>query len=101
MADHYRRSGHTIAAERWRGPGGEIDLIAERDGAVVFVEVKKARSHAEAAARLGARQLGRILSSAEAYLGASPGGTLTEARVDVALVDAMGRIEIVENAAMA
>ncbi len=95
---HYTRSGYEIAARRWRSEAGEIDLIARKDGTLVFVEVKRARDLARAAERLGVRQIGRILRAAELYLGGEPGGTDTPARVDVALVDGTGRIEVIENA---
>jgi putative endonuclease len=98
VARHYLDSGRTIAAQRWRGQGGEIDLVA-RDGAqVIFIEVKKSDTHARAAEALSARQMARIYSAAEEFLGGEPLGQLTEARFDVALVDAMGRIEVLENA---
>ncbi len=32
--------GYEILARRWRRPGGELDIVAARDGGVVFVEVK-------------------------------------------------------------
>lgn len=98
VARHYRETGHEIAARRWRSAAGEIDLIARKDGVVVFVEVKRARDPARAAERLSARQLGRIQRAAELYLGAEPGGTDSPARIDVALVDGAGRITVIENA---
>lgn len=101
VARHYVETGHQIAARRWRSPAGEIDLIARKDGRVVFIEVKRARDIDRAAERLGARQLGRIQRSAEAYLGSEPDGTDTEARIDLALVDGTGRIDVIENAGMA
>jgi putative endonuclease len=77
---------------------GEIDLIA-RDGArVIFIEVKHSRTHAIAAEHLTRRQMDRIYASASEFLAGEPGGQNTEVRFDVALVDAMGRIDIVENA---
>lgn len=98
VARLYERSGRPIAAQRWRGLSGEIDLIA-RDGAeVIFIEVKASSTHAEAAARLSLRQQGRIYGAAAEFLNGEPMGALTEARFDVALVDAVGRIEIIENA---
>lgn len=97
VAADYARRGHVEIARRWRGPGGEIDLILRWGETVVFVEVKKARDFARAASRLGPRQLARIWASAEAFLGTQPGGQLTEARVDLALVDAVGRVQVIEN----
>lgn len=42
-AEHLERRGYRILARRWRAAGREIDLVAERDGVVVFVEVKTRR----------------------------------------------------------
>jgi putative endonuclease len=98
VAQHYIRAGHAIAARRWRGEAGEIDLIA-RDGAmVIFIEVKQSRSHTIAAEHLTPRQFARIYGAAAEFLGGEPAGELTEVRFDVALVDGTGRIEIIENA---
>lgn len=98
VALDYERRGLRIVQRRWRGPGGEIDLIARNRSALVFVEVKKARTFAQAAERLSARQMQRIQLSALDYLGAEPSGQLTELRFDVALVDQKGQVEIIENA---
>lgn len=98
VASRYLAAGRTIAARRWRGSGGEIDLIA-RDGAgLIFIEVKKSRSFERAAARVSRRQMERIYASASEYLAGEPGGQDTDVRFDVALVDQCGRIEILENA---
>lgn len=98
---HYQRQGAVLCEQRWRGPGGEIDLIlAEGDG-VVFVEVKKSKTHANAMQRLSGRQLARITASAEAYLDRCPNGSLTDVRIDVALVDAQGVVDVVSNVSMA
>lgn len=98
VARLYAARGRAIAARRWRSPGGEIDLVA-RDGAeVIFIEVKKARTHAEAAERLGRRQMDRLCDAAALFLDGEPAGQLTPMRFDVALVDARGEVAIVENA---
>ena len=97
---HYADAGRVLAAARWRGKSGEIDLIMREGAAVVFVEVKKAATHAEAALRLTSRQMARIYASASEFLSGEPGGQNTESRFDVALVDSYGRIEVLENAFM-
>lgn len=97
---HYAAAGSTILERRWNGPGGEIDLIAERGGTIVFIEVKRARDFATAASRVSARQIARILASASHYLARFPAGLDTDARFDVALVDESGAVEIIENANM-
>ena len=98
VAARYARQGHVILSRRWRGAAGEIDLVVEKAGEVVFVEVKKSRSFARAAERLSRRQRQRIYQSAADFLGHLPQGQLSPARFDVALVDGQGAIDIVENA---
>ncbi|MEF9604527.1 YraN family protein [Paracoccus sp. PXZ] len=98
VAREYRQRGYEVMAERWRGRGGEIDLILRKDDEYVFVEVKKSRSHGSAAARLGGRQIARICNAALEYCGRLPAGLLTAMRFDAALVDQFGRVEIIENA---
>jgi len=97
----YRAQGYRLVCRRWRGPGGEIDLVLEKAGEVIFVEVKSSRSFADAAAHLSRRQIGRLLASAEAALGFFGRGSLTPMRFDVALVDGMGRIDVIPNALQA
>ncbi len=96
----YRRRGCEIAARRWRGSIGEIDLILRdpaQDG-LIFVEVKKSRSFDSAVARVGARQMERICATASEFAGNEPRGLLTDMRFDVALVDGIGDVRILENA---
>lgn len=98
IAQDYERRGFTIARRRWRGKGGEIDLILRDGNALIFVEVKQSRNMARAAESLSGRQMRRIYACAEEFLGSEPYGSLTEARFDVALVDAQGALQIIENA---
>lgn len=98
VAARYVREGYDVLAERWRGGAGEIDLILQRDGICVFVEVKSAETHDQAAARLCRRQMDRICLAASEYVGRLPEGQMTEMRFDAALVDAFGQIDVIENA---
>jgi putative endonuclease len=100
VADHFLRAGLPVREQRWRGPGGEIDLICGDADGLVFVEVKKGKDHSGALARVTPRQLDRIRLSAEAYAARMPRGSLTEMRIDIALVDSLGRVAIIENATM-
>lgn len=90
--------GYQLVDRRWRGPGGEIDLVLRRGRQIVFVEVKAARTHDAAAARITHRQAGRIARSSEAFLGTQQPGSVTDMRIDVALVDRSGRVAVLENA---
>ena len=98
VAQLYLRAGQKIVARRWRGTAGEIDVIARDGESVIFIEVKKSRSHAAAAERLSLRQMQRISQTASEFLGTEPNGQDTNARFDVALVDSFGQIEILQNA---
>ena len=88
VATDYERRGFSIAHRRWRGAGGEIDLIARDADGLVFIEVKK----------ISRRQVNRICASAAQFLEHEPGGQLTNVRFDAALVDASGAVHIIENA---
>lgn len=78
--------GYRIAARRWRSPVGEIDIVARRRRALVFVEVK-ARAHLDDAAEsVTERGKRRIVAAAEAWLAAHPDDVLCEIRFDAVLV---------------
>jgi len=98
VARHYARAGREVAARRWRGEGGEIDLVTRDGEGLIFVEIKRARSFSEAACRLTARQIARIIAAGTEYLGSMPLGQGTPVRFDLALVDGAGRVEVIENA---
>ncbi len=98
VAHLYSGGGMPVCARRWRGCAGEIDIIARDGDKVIFIEVKQSRTHDEAAAHLTPFQMQRIWHTAEEFLAGEPQGALTDVRIDVALVDGMGRIEIVQNA---
>lgn len=98
VARQYEGAGYALAARRWRGGGAEIDLIFRKGPLVVFVEVKQAKRHGIAAERLGPAQMRRIMAAASLFLAGEPAGQDSEVRLDLALVDGAGRIEIIENA---
>lgn len=98
VARHYESQGARVLERRWRGKGGEIDLIFEQAESVIFVEVKQSRDIATAASHLTERQAARIYATAEEYLATRPDGLLTDTRIDAALVDVHGVVTVIENA---
>ncbi|SHJ45291.1 putative endonuclease [Roseomonas rosea] len=78
--------GWTVLARRVRTPSGELDIVAEREGLLAFVEVKARAKLAEAAFSLSARQQARIMAAAEAWLAGNPGHGGAGMRFDVILV---------------
>lgn len=93
----YQRHGYRLAARRWRGRSGEIDLVFREGRGLVFVEVKQSRSFASAAERLSPRQQRRIAGAAQEFVSGAPAGQLTPVRFDAALVNGAGEIRILEN----
>jgi putative endonuclease len=98
VADDYLRRGFQTTRRRWRGKSGEIDLIAQHDDRLIFVEVKHAKSFDRAIESLSQHQIDRILATAGEYLAEMPNGLSTDVRIDVALVDGAGQIKVLENA---
>ena len=98
VARHYLDRGCTRLAERWRAGGGELDLVFEQGGEIVFVEVKKSRCFDRALTSLSAAQVNRLFLTAEQFLGTQSRVSLTPSRFDVALVNDAGRVKIMENA---
>ncbi|MBR9819950.1 MAG: hypothetical protein GYB51_02990 [Rhodobacteraceae bacterium] len=97
---HYDRLGAEVMHCRFRGAGAEIDLIFREGATLVFVEVKAAPTFDQAAHRVRWSQLHRIMRAAEAYA-AQQGGLPPPMRIDVALVDGQGMVQILENVSMA
>lgn len=98
IARWYETMGASVQDRRGRSEVGEIDLIVHDGPQLVFVEVKKSRSHAVALARLSDRQMQRIYRAGACYLADKGTDMDTDIRFDVALVDSTGAIEILQNA---
>ena len=98
VARLYEDRGIAICARNWRGITGEIDLIGRRGEEVIFVEGKQSRTHDMAATHISQAQIGRIFATVDEFLAGEPKGLLTDVRIDLALVDGQGRIDVVENA---
>ena len=81
-----RLKGYRIAAQRWKSPAGEIDLIARRGSVVAFVEVKARADAGDALASLGPHQRRRIVSSARYWLASNPDAVECDCRFDIVLV---------------
>ena len=80
--------GYHVLDRRWRCPGGELDLVARRDGWLVFVEVKTRGPGASAAETgwVGPRQRRILRRTAGAWLAAHPQVRYRGCRFDVVAV---------------
>ena len=100
--------GLTVIERRYRTPHGEIDLIAESPGLLVFIEVKARRSQDEAAHSLTARQWQRLEAAALHFVSVyhtptnipdpAASNTGPDLRFDVVLVGRDGLARWIENA---
>ena len=96
-------SGYAILATRYRTRFGEIDIVAEEVGTIVFVEVKARQSarYGTAAETIGPRKRRRIAAMALDYL-AKTNQLTTPCRFDVVAIDGIGtpqqRIELYKHA---
>ncbi|QDC08300.1 hypothetical protein FHY55_03155 [Oceanicola sp. D3] len=98
VARVYSDGGSVVAEKRWRGEGGEIDLVVEEPDTVVFVEVKQSRTFDQAAEAITPRQVARIMAAASEYVGRYPTALSTPMRFDLALVNGHGEVRILEGA---
>ena len=101
-ADTYRRRGYRVLARNWRCGLGELDLIVERRGVLVFCEVKSRRESVYGGGYEAVtwKKRAKLRALAQAYLQASSARPQT-IRFDVASVavrDATSTVEVFEDA---
>lgn len=86
IADKYRKNGYKILERNWRFHPMEIDIVAEKDNEIIFVEVK-ARAYDDFGDPLEAVTLGKkrlLLRAANEYLEIND--IDKECRFDIAVV---------------
>jgi putative endonuclease len=105
-ATELSRRGYVIRDRNWRCPEGEMDIIAEHDGWLVFVEVRTRRGR-----RLGSPEESithakrtTLIRVAERYL-TEMDWPETDWRIDVVAVELtragkLARFEVYENAVL-
>ena len=69
-ADYLRRNGYDVISQNWRTKTCEIDIVARRDRAIYFVEVKYRRSDesGDGLAAITATKLAQMKYAAKVYL---------------------------------
>ncbi|MCQ4161345.1 YraN family protein [Roseomonas sp. GC11] len=98
VAERLAAEGWRILAQRHRAPVGELDLVAEREGLLAFIEVKARARLADAAAALTPHQQARLAAAAEHWLALNPGHGAAGMRFDVVLLDAAGTMRRIADA---
>jgi len=101
--EHLRRQGYRILETNFRSREGEIDIVAEKDDWLVFVEVRTRRNaqlgSAEESVTKAKQQ--RLALLAEGYLQARdsppPNWRIDVVAIDVAADGSIARLEHIEN----
>ncbi|MCU0306562.1 MAG: YraN family protein [Thermoleophilia bacterium] len=83
-----RRRGWVVLARNWRGGGGELDLVALRDGIVAVCEVKTRGDEAALADPVRRAQRERVVRATAAFLARRPHLAGALVRFDVLTVRA-------------
>jgi putative endonuclease len=101
-ADAYRRRGYRVLARNWRCGLGELDLVVERRGVLVFCEVKSRRPSVFGSGYQAVtwKKRAKLRALAEAFLQTS-GSHPQAIRFDVASVavqSARSTVEVFEDA---
>ncbi|MEM8686287.1 MAG: YraN family protein [Pseudomonadota bacterium] len=85
---YLRAKGYRILKTRYKVRAGEVDIIAQTGQTLVFIEVKRRPSHAEALSSLTPRQRQRIVRAAEYWLAENNLPLSTDCRFDMIVFSA-------------
>lgn len=87
-ARHLEDKGYAVRDRNWRHGHGELDIVAEHNGEIIFVEVRTRRSDVFGTPEetITPRKRAKLIATAEAYLDAH---TLLDAQwqIDVIVID--------------
>ncbi len=98
------RRGYVVRERNWRCPAGELDLVAEQDGALVFVEVRTRRGdrYGTPEESITPAKRAHLIAAAQSYL-QEHDLHQCDWRIDVVAVQMsergdLLRVDVVENA---
>jgi putative endonuclease len=96
---HLEEAGLTIVERNFRTPGGEIDIVARKGDALVFVEVRSREvpdfGTPEESVTPAKRR--RIVATARQYLSKVPSSSWREARFDVIAIEGSGAAAVLRH----
>jgi putative endonuclease len=96
-ADFLRRRGFEVLARNYHTPYGELDVVAAKDGVLVFAEIKTGRagSSVDPRAQFTPRKVSRCYKAALYYMDKERPGQDADLRFDfLVVVREKGRYEI-------
>ena len=94
-ARHLETRGYVVLARNWRHGHGELDLVAEQGGVIVFVEVRARHGDARGAPEetLGSAKRAKLMETARAWLSVND-RLDAPARIDVVAIDLDARDDV-------
>ena len=102
-AQYLTAQGYTIVRRNYRAPRGEIDIIASRDGVLLFVEVKYRQdlTQGHPAEAITPRKIARLRQAVGAYLASGDAPPFSALKFDaVCIIEFLGQrpqLELFEN----
>ena len=103
-AEYLTKLGYRIRERNFRTREGEIDIIAEKDDFLVFVEVRTKRSSSFGTAEesVTAKKKERLIALAQAYMegrdGLPPSWRIDVVALELGPKGEISRLELIENA---
>lgn len=91
-ARYLKRHGYKIIDRNVRAGRGELDIVAQRDDILAFVEVKAYQKREQGLLAVHEDKCRRLRSAATAYLGRSPQFTGLQCRFDLIILTPRGGI---------
>ena len=93
----YQSAGYDLVGCRRRCPEAEIDILVRKGGQLVAIEVKSSATHEQAMEHASPAQLHRIAMACERCMQDMADDGVSDMRLDLALVDGRGRIQVMES----
>lgn len=93
----YLSLGYELVEARKRCPEGEIDLLMRSGSELVAIEVKSSTTHDLACEHATQAQLRRVSMACERCMQDMAADGISDMRLDLALVDGQGRVEVREG----
>jgi len=81
-----QKKGYDILARNVRGGRGELDIVAQKDDVIAFVEVKAHRQRTSSLQAMTHDKCSRLRSAAMAWLGKHPKASSLSCRFDFIMV---------------
>lgn len=97
VIDLLRSGGYEVLEHRYKTPFGEVDIIALKEGVLVFCEVKYRHDGMLDGYDQFKNQASRIMDAAQHYLVHRPCYNNLDLNFNLYLVDKMRRLTVVEN----